>query len=95
MKITIEFLTNPKCEDESFRHEIALLNERGQKIAAKYGIHVSKDNQHDVEKIIRWAFIHGSYERALELKRLLEISPYIREVAEGEFLRPHGDDLPG
>lgn len=95
MKITIEFIINEHFEDRRFTNEIALLNERGQKIAAKYGIHIPEAIQDDVENIIRWAFIHGSYERALEIKRLLEISPHIREVDEGELLRPHEDVLPG
>jgi len=92
MKFTIKFLTNPEMEDEVFRQEIALFDERGQKIASKYGIKVPESLRADVERIIKWAFIHGSYERALEIKRLLEISPHMREVAEGEFLRPHEEE---
>ena len=97
MKITVEFLINEHLaasEDGRFTNEIALFDERHQKIASKYGIHVAKENQDDIENVIQWAFVHGSYERALDIKRLLEISPHIREVAEGEFLRPHGGDLP-
>ena len=90
MNFTIEFLRND-FEDEHLNNEIALFNEQHQKIASKYGYLIVEQRREQIEDIIRWAFIHGSYERALELKRLLEISPYIREVPEGELLRPHDE----
>jgi hypothetical protein len=84
MRITVEFLEHPEREDESIRVEIAIFNEHGLKIASKYGITVRREHRADVNDIIQWAFVHGAYERAVEIKKLLEISPRTRELAPGE-----------
>ena len=75
MRTTIKFLHHEKRRNEknvAFEHEIALYDEKKQHIASKYGFYVTEEMKEDIEDLIQWAFVHGRYERTLEIMRLLK-----------------------
>lgn len=75
MRTTIKFLHHEKRRNEknaAYEYEIALYNEKKQHIASKYGFHVPEEMREDIEDLIQWAFVHGRYERTLEIIHLLK-----------------------
>ena len=77
MKITVKFLHHEHRIDKNsdFEYEIAMYNEKGQNIASKYAFNVDEKMQEQIEDLIQWAFIHGRYERTLEIIRVLKDLP--------------------